>query len=152
MSASITNSHGDSYPPQAAGLVENLPQRVTPSAQERTVGVTRIGDRVLPPIMSGYDPVFSELACRRLAAIGIDPAMLKSHVEVKLAALMIDTGQTQATVAINYTPCGFEVRRFAPDTCHRVLDDMLPPGYTLTVYGTTQDNAPFEWTYGRRNG
>jgi hypothetical protein len=149
VSGSVTNSHGDRYPAHAAGLVEHLPPRVTPAAQQRTVGVARLGDRILPAFISGYDPMWSEQARHRLEQIAVSPDILQSHVEIKLVALMIDTGQTHAQIAVNYTPCGVEVRRFAPDTCHRVLDDMLPVGYTLTVHGTTQDNQPFTWTYGR---
>ncbi|WP_184724675.1 DddA-like double-stranded DNA deaminase toxin [Saccharopolyspora phatthalungensis] len=50
-------------------------------------------------------------------------------------------------VAINYTPCGYERQRRLPNTCHRVLDRFLPEGYSLTVYGTDQNNQPFRHTY-----
>ncbi|SDZ53570.1 SCP1.201-like deaminase [Saccharopolyspora shandongensis] len=66
---------------------------------------------------------------------------------MKLAAIMIDTRQTEAELAINYTPCGVEQQRAMLDVCHRVLEEFLPIGYTLIVYGTTQSNEPFRHTY-----
>ncbi|MBB5153620.1 hypothetical protein [Saccharopolyspora phatthalungensis] len=45
----ISNFHGDAYPPEAAGLIEQLPKRVTPNNNERTVGVARLGDKLFPP-------------------------------------------------------------------------------------------------------
>ena len=55
----VVNSQGDRYPPEATGLVEQLPKRVIPNNGERTVGVAKLGDRPLPPIESGYDPVWT---------------------------------------------------------------------------------------------
>jgi SCP1.201-like deaminase len=144
----ITNAHGDRYPQEAGALVAQLPKRVTPGAQERTVGVARMGDRELPEMSSGYDPVWSRAAEKHLESLGVNPERLQHHVEVKLVAMMIDTRQPHAEVAINYTPCGVEIQRLRPDTCDKVLGDLLPAGYTVTVYGTTQDNKPFRRTYG----
>lgn len=61
--------------------------------------------------------------------------------------MMIDTQQHHATVAINYTPCGVETRPRDPNACDKALGEYLPAGYTLTVYGTTQDNQPFSREY-----
>jgi hypothetical protein len=145
----VATMRRDRYPSAAGTLALNLPKRVTPSRQERTVGIAQLGNYQLPPISSGYDSHWSPLAEQRLEAIGVAPDRLKFHVEIKLVAMMIETRQTRAEIAINYTPCGVETQQFRPDTCDKVLDDMLPPGYTLTVYGTTQNNEPFERTYGR---
>lgn len=38
--------------------------------------------------------------------------------------------------------------RRADGHADKVLGEMLPSGYTLTVYGTTQENEPFERAYG----
>ena len=54
----ITNSHGDQYPSEAAGLVENLPPRVEPGAKQRTKGRANIGDKTVS-ISLGEDPHLS---------------------------------------------------------------------------------------------
>lgn len=143
----ITNHHGDAYPPEAAGLIEQLPPRVTPGAGNRTVGVIRLGDRLIPPMSSGEHPFWSPKVTDRLDSMGIKADFLAAHVEMQLAEMMRDTSTANAEVAINYTPCGYERQRALPDTCHRVLEDYLPEGYNLTVYGTDRNNQPFRHTY-----
>ena len=146
----FTNVHGDRYPAVAAELAAQLPPRVVTGTQQRTVGIARIGSRMLPAIYSGAQPVWSTAAQRLLESLGVESEWLQHHVETKLAAMMIDTRQPFAEVCINFTPCGVETQQFALDTCDKVLDDLLPPGYRLTVYGTRQDGSPFERTYGER--
>ncbi|GAA0651025.1 hypothetical protein GCM10010174_88420 [Kutzneria viridogrisea] len=145
----VTNGHGDRYPPEAAGLAETLPPRVVPRTGQRTVGVPRIAGTVAPPISSGYDPDLSPAVNRRLTQMGIDSDFLDAHVETKIAAKMIETGQRDVEVCVNYVPCGIETQRSWPDVCDKILDEFLPIGYTLRVYGTTKDNQPFKRTYGR---
>lgn len=145
----LTNRHGDRYPPEAAGLAENLPARVVPRTGQRTVGVPRIAGKAAPPVSSGYDPVLSPAVTRRLTEMGVDSEFLDGHVEPKVAAKMIQTGQKDVELCINNVPCGIEVQRTWPDVCDKILDRFLPAGYTLRVYGTTKDNQPFKRTYGR---
>jgi Double-stranded DNA deaminase toxin A len=147
--AAITNRHGNRYPPVAAGLADNLPARVVPRTGQRTVGVPRIAGQVAAPIEAGYDPALSPAVNRRLAQMGIASEFLDAHVEMKIGAKMIQTGQRDVEVCINNVPCGIEVQRTWPDVCDKILDEFLPAGYTLRVYGTTKDNQPFTRTYGR---
>lgn len=146
----ITNGHGDRYPPEAAGLIETLPRRVAPSQNERTVGAVRLdAGGEIPEISSEShrDWGLAKAARQRLGQLGIKTQLLHFHVEMKVAALIADTGQTHAEVALNYTPCGYERQRRLPKTCHRLLERFLPEGHSLTIYGTTQDNEPFRHTY-----
>jgi len=80
------NPHGDRYPAAAAALAAHLPKRVTPRSRERTVGVARIGNRELPAMSSGFDPVWSVAAQHHLESLDINPELLQHHVEIKLAA------------------------------------------------------------------
>ena len=150
--AAVTNRHGDRYPPEAAGLVENLPPRVVSRAGDRTVGVPRVAGRAAAPIESGYDPELSEAISARLAELGVRQTYLRFHAELKVAQMMIRTGHQDVELAINNVPCGIETQRNWADTCDKVLDRYLPAGYRLTVYGTTRDNVPWRRTYGTRRG
>lgn len=138
---------GDRYPPAADYAAPMLPGRVVPGADQRTVGIARIGGRQLPPMNSGWDPVWSAAVQRRAAELDVNGDFLAVHVEMKIAAMMIDTRTSCAELTINYTPCGVEQLRWRPDVCHKVLEFFLPAGYSLTVYGTTQDNQPFAHAY-----
>jgi hypothetical protein len=109
----ITNRHGDRYPAEAVGLIEDLPPRVVPRSGGRTVGVPRVAGKVAAPIESGYDPDLSEAIAARLDQLGIRST-------------------------------------YWADTCDKVLDLFLPPGFVLTVHGTTRDNRPWRKTYGTR--
>lgn len=148
--AAVTNRHGDRYPSEAAGLVENLPPRVVSGAGDRTVGVPRVGGRPAAPIESGYDPELSEAISARLAELGVRDTYLRFHTELKVAQMMVQTGHQEVELAINNVPCGIETQRNWADTCDKVLDRYLPAGSRLTVYGTTRDNRPWRRIYGSR--
>jgi Double-stranded DNA deaminase toxin A len=144
----VTNQHGNTYPAIASGLVEDLPPRGVPNSGDRTVGIPLIAGVKRDQISSGYHPRWTGEAEKLLLAHGYNPERLKYHVEIKVVTMMIITGQTRVELATNYTPCGAELQRLRPDTCHKVLAKLLPPGYRLTVYGTTQDNQAWQQTYG----
>jgi hypothetical protein len=146
--AAVTNQHGDRYPPGAAGLVEHLPPRVVARSGDRTVGVPRVAGKAASPISSGYDPDLSEAITVRLSELGIRSTYLRFHTEMKVAQMMIRTGHRVVELAINNVACGIEGQKNWPDSCDKVLDQFLPPGFRLTVFGTTRDNRPWRKTYG----
>ena len=91
----------------------------------------------VPPraLVSGEDET-SALATHYLDQIGEERAAIRSHVEVKLAALIRrhfdQTGRTaNATVVINQEVC--EGR----SSCFTLLPLLLPPGCSITVYTPT---------------
>jgi hypothetical protein len=71
--------------------------------------------------------------------------LLGSHVEMKVATMMIMEGRERSELVINHVPCGSQ--QGDPRGCHQVLERYLPKGYTLTVHGTTQTNEAFSHTY-----
>ncbi|MEV6871624.1 DddA-like double-stranded DNA deaminase toxin [Amycolatopsis sp. NPDC051128] len=150
----FTNKHGDCYPPEAADLAERLPKRVVPDTQMRTVAVARWNGHVLPNITSGYDALASD-AERLLRDHDCTPSQaryLKSHAEIKVAELMLRRADmTDVEVAINNTPCGIEKQQEYEATCDKLLARIFPDDgdRSLTVYGTYQDNQPYEKRYGR---
>jgi hypothetical protein len=83
---------------------------------------------------------------RRLAELRIRTTLrLESHVEMKVAQLMIQLGERDGQVVTNHASCGSQ--RPMRSGCHQVLARYLPQGYALTVYGTTQEGLPFSHTY-----
>jgi len=70
---------------------------------------------------------------------------LRSHVELKVAAMMIVQGRRHCELTINHAPCGSQPQQIRG--CHQVLGPYLPRGYTLVVHGTTQQGKPYSHTY-----
>lgn len=96
-------------------------------------------------IRSGNDG-WSASVSQRLQALGLMlPRFMHAHAEMKLAALMVDTGAGEGTVTINNVPCGSQTGQ-SPG-CHQTLERFLPGGYALTVRGTTEQGEPFAHTY-----
>ncbi|SDP87360.1 SCP1.201-like deaminase [Actinopolyspora xinjiangensis] len=145
----VKSPHGDSYPPQAAGLAEHLDKRVIPGVGEKTMGVGRFGEdgHPLPPMRSGMSEHYSQIIRERLKRAGVNPRWVDGHVEANFAALMIDSAQPHGELAINNVPCGIERQRNFPNTCDKALPSLLPEGYSLTVYGSGQDGSTFTKTY-----
>ncbi|MFD9891382.1 DddA-like double-stranded DNA deaminase toxin [Amycolatopsis sp. NPDC059027] len=141
--ASARHEDGSRYPVGAAWAVSMLPPRVR-GRKQRTVGYAKINGRVIPASFSSRPDAWADTAGHRLRERGL-PDYLRFHVEIKLAALMIDTRATEAEVVINHAPCGSE-----PGTgggCHETLEEFLPEGYKLTVHGSTANGEPFSHTY-----
>lgn len=86
----VRAADGSDYPAAAAWAVPELPARVQ-GKRDKAVGRIKINGRALPvPVESGMD-TWSDRAGERMRSLGT-PEYLRSHVEMKLATLMIDTG------------------------------------------------------------
>jgi hypothetical protein len=99
--------------------------------------------------VSGLDGTWTPLIERRLTELGATTSIVvdkvRSHVEMKVATMMIQQGRRTAQLVINHTPCGSQPGQ--PTGCDQVLGAYLPRGYVLTVLGTTQRGEPFAKTY-----
>lgn len=145
---SVQHRDGSYYPANAAWAVDLLPRRVREGEErEQTVGrVVLAGTFFFGQMTSGRDGTWTPEIQRRLPALGIRVRMrLENHVEMKVAQMMINTGNPTGEVVINHVPCG--VRPQQAIGCHQMLERYLPSGYTLTVHGTTQQGLPFSWSY-----
>lgn len=61
-------------------------------------------------------------------------------------------GREHSELALNHVPCGSQADQTYTG-CHQVLEEYLPPGASLTVYGTTQQGKPFTHRYtGKERG
>lgn len=101
------------------------------------------------PFTSGNDAVWSPVIEQRLRSSGeaVDVARrLKSHVELKIAAMMLARGRRHSEAVINHVPCGSQ-RGEDYRGCHEALSAFLPEGATLTVHGTTQEGKHYSHTY-----
>ncbi|GAA0589255.1 hypothetical protein GCM10010174_00110 [Kutzneria viridogrisea] len=106
--------------------VRNPPPRGEPYA--RTHG--RLLDdegAVESALVSGSDED-SAASRAALAALGLPPAAIQTHVEVKAVMRMRQAGRTHATLVVNNRPCP------GPLGCDRLLPVLLEPGQTLTVH------------------
>lgn len=143
----VEGPDGSKYPPDAAWAADIMPPRVkTGQPNQKTIGYA---DRELnQPFTSGNDQEWSPRVQQRLRERGIPLDMarrLKSHVELKVAARMIERGQTHSELVINHVPCGSQ--QGTTGGCHAALDKFLPEGTTLTVHGTTPQGTPYSHTY-----
>lgn len=83
-------------------------------------------------LTSGEHDRWHQLAKQRALDLDLVPsgtAGITSHVEVKFAMRMRETGMARATIAVNKLPCRGVLG------CHENLPDFLPAGSELTVYG-----------------
>lgn len=144
----VRAADGSEYPAAAAWAADALPRRVR--AREPNEKTTGYADgEIGQPFTSGNDAVWSPVIEQRLRNSGehIDVARrLKSHVELKIAAMMLARGRTHSEAAINHVPCGSQLGANYRG-CHDTLSSFLPEGATLTVHGTTQDGKPYSHTY-----
>ena len=142
----VTGPDGSQYPAAAGWAADIMPPRVRRGQpQQRTIGYT---DGQLEQFTSGNDQTWSPYVQERLREHGtpLDVARrLKSHVELKVAARMVQRGQTHSDLVINHVPCGSE--QGDAGGCHDTLRSFLPEGTTLTVHGTTQQGNPYSHTY-----
>ncbi|MGW5051402.1 DddA-like double-stranded DNA deaminase toxin [Actinokineospora sp. NPDC004072] len=116
--------------------VEQLRRDLPPPIEGRrsgrkTHGRWFVGDRPAQSLVSGEDKV-SDLAGSYLAQFGANLAAIRTHVEIKLAALIRQrhehTGQTpRVTLVINNEICGGSA------SCQVYLPRLLPPGCSITV-------------------
>lgn len=91
-------------------------------------------------VASGEDER-SAAAWKRLQEAGLPPTrkpVITTHVEAKVAAEMIASGQRHAELVINNRPC------VGPLGCDSLLPVMLPEGYSVTVYGPDGYKQTFE--------
>lgn len=139
---------GSEYPEAAAWAVDLLPRRVRAGEpEEKTIGYA--DGEVGQPFTSGNDGVWSPVIEQRLRDSGerVDVARrLRSHVELKIAAMMGQRGRVHSEAVINHAPCGSQ-RGEDYRGCHGTLATMLPEGATLTVHGTQQDGTYYSHTY-----
>lgn len=142
---SVQARDGSYYPLAAAWCVDLLPARVREGQGDKTVGYVNAR---LTPFVSGRDGSWTPMVERRLERLRFAEDLadfISSHVEMKVAIMMITCGMRVAELVINHMPCGSR-----PDQrtgCHQVLEHCLPRGYTLVVHGTTQRGEPFTATY-----
>jgi hypothetical protein len=138
---------GSHYPAAAEWCVDLLPRRV----REREPGEKTCGyvDGRLTPFISGRDGGWTPKIEDRFAELKIVTKefgdVVKSHVEMKVATMMIHEQRQHSELVINHAPCGSQPGK--PPGCDQVLEPYLPKGYTLTVHGTTQQGEPFSKTY-----
>lgn len=147
----VQHEDGSRYPIEASWAVPTLPPRVGNQGQTATVGRIKIGNTEIPgEFRSGEWDRWADEARQRMTMLGPRvPRHLQYHVEMRTVAMMVENQTPEATICINNVPCGFVTR---PTGCHQVLDEFLPPGYRLTVYGTDRNGKPFQRTYGRNGG
>jgi hypothetical protein len=110
-------------------------------------GILTIGGREMGELgATDHDP-WAEQARERLIALGMPPDLwyVANHVETKTVMAMIAMRARQGEVTINHASCGSWPG--TPYGCHQTLEDLLPSGSTLTVYGTTRTGEPFKHTY-----
>ncbi|MGP4016851.1 DddA-like double-stranded DNA deaminase toxin [Saccharopolyspora sp. 5N708] len=140
-------SDGSHYPQEAAPVIDVLPRRVREKeAAEKTVGY--VDGSVTNRFTSGRDQTWTPAILARARSVGLAPrlaAFVSSHVEMKVAAMMLQRGQRHSELVINHVPCGSQPNQ--PTGCDQVIERFLPAGYTLTVHGTTQTGRPFSKTY-----
>ncbi|SFT60115.1 SCP1.201-like deaminase [Actinopolyspora lacussalsi subsp. righensis] len=142
--SNATAPDGSEYPPEAAWVADTLPRRVRPG--DKTVGYANgsFTDR----FVSGVDHVWTPHIQERARGLGMSRWVIKalsSHVEMKVASMMIQRGQRNAEVVINNVPCGS--RADQPPGCAQALERFLPGESTLTVHGTTEAGEPFTQRY-----
>lgn len=102
----------------------------------------------LTPFTSGRDGSWTPIIECRLDQLRVPEELaefVSSHVEMKVATMMITCGIRLAELVINHMPCGSRLDQRAG--CHQVLEQYLPKRYTLAVHGTTQLGDPFSNTY-----
>jgi len=107
---------------------------VVPGTGQKTHGRWVAPDGAARPLISGRDELSTKVndqlkaqGCPRL------PARAADDVELKLAALMREQGQTDprmrhVTVVINNRPCKGDL------SCDELVPVILPEGYSLTVH------------------
>jgi hypothetical protein len=142
---SVQASDGSRYPVAAAWGVDLLPRRVVRGYNERTVGYV---DGIPGPFVSGRDQAWTPAIEQRMAELGLSQylaRLLRSHVELKVATMMLMARRPTCVLLINHAPCGSEAGD--PPGCDQTVERYLPVGYTLTVHGTTMDGSPFSRTY-----
>lgn len=144
----VRAADGSEYPAAAAWAADVLPRRVRAGEPgEKTTGYA--DGEIGQPFTSGNDAAWSPAIEQRLRTSGeaVDVARrLKSHVELKIAAMMRARGRTHSEAVINHVPCGSQ-RGEDYRGCHDTLSAFLPEGATLTVHGTTQEGTPETHTY-----
>jgi hypothetical protein len=64
--------------------------------------------------------------------------VITTHVEAKVAAQMIQSGQQHTELVLNNQPC------VGPLGCDSLLHVLLPKGYSVTVYGPDGYEETFE--------
>ncbi|MGW5789130.1 DddA-like double-stranded DNA deaminase toxin [Saccharopolyspora sp. NPDC003752] len=143
----VTAKDGSQYPPEAGAVVDVLPRRVREGkAREKTVGF--VDGLVTSSFVSGIDQTWTPAVLARAREVGISrhfARFVSSHVEMKVAAMMTQTGKQHSELVINHVPCGSQPTQ--PPGCDQVIERFLPKGFTLTVHGTTQAGRPFSKTY-----
>lgn len=142
----VQGRDGSHYPAAAAWCVRDLPRRVFEGGRgEVTVGYMKeIPERV----RSGKDEWTSHVK-DRMKQLGLrepeNGPPISQHVEMKVAARMIEGNHRNVELTINHATCGSQY--YQPSGCHQMLQRFLPKGYTLTVHGTTQTGKPFTEIY-----
>lgn len=138
---------GSHYPAASAWCADFMPPRVIIGTRnQKTVGY--VAESAVP-FHSGLDDVWTPAVARRMVELRIGSIqlvrVLRSHVEMKVATMMIAEGRKNCELTINHAPCPLGTPMQAG--CDSVLERYLPKGYTLTVHGTTQEGGPYSKTY-----
>ncbi|WP_326956273.1 DddA-like double-stranded DNA deaminase toxin [Amycolatopsis sp. NBC_01286] len=90
------------------------------------------------------EPSFAEVQAY-FRKIGLPPYAIASHVEAKLAVRMAKTGLRDVTVTLNHVPCP------GKGGCDEELENILPNGFSLSVYGESGDGKRFFKRYTGRS-
>ncbi|SDD25221.1 DddA-like double-stranded DNA deaminase toxin [Actinokineospora iranica] len=150
---------GAHYPPQTHWRARLMPDRhKKDGTRGKTVGWIHGDNWPTPtsteeiPVISGRHDQWFHVAEEGLLRNGHEienSRFLASHVEIKVATMMIHTGRRHVEISINHAPCADKKRRYGLPYpgCDTTLPRYLPAGATLTVHGTTEDGKPYTRTY-----
>ncbi|MEV5542775.1 DddA-like double-stranded DNA deaminase toxin [Saccharopolyspora shandongensis] len=122
----VTAKDGSQYPPEAGAVIDVLPRRVQEGkAREKAVGF--VDGSATSSFVSGIDQTWTPSILTRADEVGISPRLaefVSSHVEMKVAAMMMQTGKQHSELVINHVPCGSQPGK--KRGCDQVLERFLP--------------------------
>jgi hypothetical protein len=136
--APVTSPAGDSYPPDAAWAAHLIDQPYSADGSGvPVIGIVRATGRAAIFEFRPGASRWTDIAQARLAALNAPTFTRKVdfHVEMQVAAWMVETGVTHVELVINREPCG----QLRGRGCHQALRWFLPAGYHLSVTGTRGD-------------
>ncbi|WP_169514666.1 DddA-like double-stranded DNA deaminase toxin [Actinokineospora enzanensis] len=145
--AEVMNRHGDCYPAEAHPYAGGLPPRVIRGTENAPlVGYVQLDGRDVGTVTPARTDVWAQETMKRISdRRNRRMRRIANHVEMKVATMLAQSAVRHAQIILNHAPCGSEPGD--PPGCHDYLEDFVPRGCTITVFGTTQDGAPFRRTY-----
>lgn len=147
----VKSPPGDSYPPDAGWAAGLIDQPYSPvNSGVPVVAIVRATSSAKSFTWKPGSGRWTESAKRRLAYLNA-PAWARRvdyHIEMQVAAWMVESGTRQVELVINREPCG---ERFGRG-CHQALQAFLPSGYRLSVFGTRGGGRYFTCDYDGKAG